>query len=248
MNILLSVKVGKMLRFINYCGLRMEYEYTPKDIKNINIRVTKNGQINVSAPFNTKPKLVDDFVEKKAEWIFRKMADFEKARESMPDDGFYDGKSAFILGDEYTIKLERGKKFAVEINDRDIVVFSRYGDENIKSKYLDWLAGISKPVFDESLTRMLILAKDYKIERPEIYIRNMTSRWGSCNTVKYRIGLNVQLIKKDIKCIDQVVLHELAHFVSPDHSKGFYRVLDRLMPDWKERKNDLETKWIDGII
>lgn len=237
-----------MLRFINYCGLRMEYEYTPKDIKNINIRVTKNGQISVSAPFHTKPKTVDAFVEEKAEWIFRKMADFEKAREAMPDDGIYDGKSAFLLGEEYTIKLERGKRFAVEIHDGNLIVFSRYGDDHIKSKYLDWLAEFAEPIFEESLTQMLLLAKDYKIERPDLYIRNMTSRWGSCNTAKHRIGLNVQLAKKNMSCIDQVVLHEVAHFVAADHSEKFYGVLDQLMPDWKERKNDLETKWIDGII
>lgn len=248
MNILNSVKVGKMLRYINYCGLRMEYEYIPKNIKNINIRITNSGEIHVSAPLKTKPKFVDSFVEEKAEWIFRKMADFEKAKEAMPDNGFYEGKSAFILGNEYTLKFDRGKRFNVRIEESDIMVFSRYGDDNLKPKYIDWLSEIAKPVFEDSLSRMLIVAKEYNISRPEIYIRNMTSRWGSCNTVKHRIGLNVQLIKKDIKCIDQVVLHEVAHFVSPDHSSKFYGVLDKLMPDWKERKNDLETRWIDGIV
>lgn len=237
-----------MIRFINYCGLRLEYEYIPKDIKNINIRITKDGEISVSAPLKTKPKFVDSFVEEKAEWIFRKMADFEKAKEVMPDDGIYEGKLVFILGNEYTLKLDRGKKFEVKIVGRDIVVFSRYGDDNIKPKYIDWLAEIAKPVFEDSLSRMLIVAKEYNIRRPDVYIRNMTSRWGSCNTGKHRIGLNVQLIKKDIRCIDQVVLHEVAHFVSPDHSSKFYEVLDKLMPDWKERKNDLETMWIDGIV
>lgn len=237
-----------MRRFINYCGLRMEYDYMPKDIKNINIRITKDGEISVSAPLNTKPKLVDDFVEEKAEWIFRKMADFEKAKEAMPDDSFYDGKTVFILGKEYTLMLDRAKKFYVEINGEDIIVFSRYGDDNLKPKYLDWLAEIAEPIFEDSLTRMLILAKEYSINRPEIYIRNMSSRWGSCNIGKHRIGLNVQLMKKDKKCIDQVVLHEVAHFVSPDHSEKFYEVLDKLMPDWKDRKNELETKWIDGIV
>ena len=51
----------------------------------------------------------------------------------------------------------------------------------------------------------------------------------------------------EILCIDHVVLHELIHFVYPDHSAKFYSVLDRLMPDWRERKNMLETKWQDGI-
>ena len=70
-----------MLRAINYCGLRVEYEFVKKDIKNINIRITPDGSISVSAPSQMPEKKVDSFVEEKAEWIFRKMADVEKRRE-----------------------------------------------------------------------------------------------------------------------------------------------------------------------
>ncbi len=191
--------------------------------------------------------MADSFVEQKAEWIFRKLADFEKAHENMPDDGFYDGKTAYILGHEYTLKFERGNRFEAFVENGNIVVLARYGDENLKPKYINWLSEAAKPVFENSLTRMLELAKEYNIERPEIYVRNMTSRWGSCNTDKHRIGLNVQMMKAEMRCIDHVVLHELIHFVYPDHSAKFYSVLDRLMPDWRERKNMLETKWQDGI-
>ena len=236
-----------MTRFINYCGLRLEYEYVPKNIKNAYIRIKKDGEISVTTPLSYTGEMADSFVEQKAEWIFRKLADFEKAHENMPDDGFYDGKTAYILGHEYTLKFERGNRFEAFVEDGNIVVLARYGDENLKPKYINWLSEAAKPVFENSLTRMLELAKEYNIERPEIYVRNMTSRWGSCNTDKHRIGLNVQMMKAEMRCIDHVVLHELIHFVYPDHSAKFYSVLDRLMPDWRERKKLLETKWKDGI-
>ena len=93
----------------------------------------------------------------------------------------------------------------------------------------------------------MIQVKDYNIERPEIYVRNMTTRWGSCIPSKKRIGLNLQLIKADERCIEQVILHELIHFIHPNHSKNFYFILTQIMPDWKDRKNDLDTKFKDGI-
>ena len=192
-------------------------------------------------------KEVDSFVESKAEWIFRKLAELEKRRENMPDGDMYDGKILYYLGNEYELRLESGGKFEVDITGDEIIVSSRENDDNIKPKYINWLINQAKPIFEDSLTRMLELAEEYNIDRPEIYIRNMKSRWGSCNNQKKRIGLNVQLIKSDIKCIDQVVLHELAHFVSYDHSDKFYAVLNKLMPDWKERKEILETKYNDGI-
>ena len=218
-----------MLRAINYCGLRIEYRLSKKDVKNINIRITPEGDISVSAPSRMQVKEVDSFVE------------------NMPDGDMYDGKILYYLGNEYELRLESGGKFEVDITGDEIIVSSRENDDNIKPKYINWLINQAKSIFEDSLTRMLELAKEYNIDRPEIYIRNMKSRWGSCNNQKKRIGLNVQLIKSDIKCIDQVVLHELAHFVSYDHSDKFYAVLNKLMPDWKERKEILETKYNDGI-
>ncbi|MDD5944501.1 MAG: SprT family zinc-dependent metalloprotease [Clostridia bacterium] len=237
-----------MLRAINYCGLRIEYEFVKKDIKNINIRITPEGSIAVSAPRNVPAKRVDAFVEEKAEWIFRKMADFEKSRESMPDRGFYDGKTLYYLGQEYRLTLTEGRRFSVQRTEDEISVTAADGDEErLRKKYINWLTEEARPVFEDSVTKMLEKVKEYNVERPEIYIRNMKSRWGSCNSQKKRIGLNVQLMKADTDCIDQVVLHELVHFICYDHSDRFYAVLDRLMPDWKERKNRLETQYKDGI-
>ena len=54
-------------------------------------------------------------------------------------------------------------------------------------------------------------------------------------------------MKADEGCIEQVILHELLHFVHPNHSPAFYALLTQLMPDWKERKQRLETKYKDGI-
>ena len=123
-----------MTRFINYCGLRLEYEYVPKNIKNAYIRIKKDGEISVTTPLSYTGEMADSFVEQKAEWIFRKLADFEKAHENMPDDGFYDGKTAYILGHEYTLKFERGNRFEAFVEDGNIVVLARYGDENLKSR------------------------------------------------------------------------------------------------------------------
>ena len=237
-----------MLRAINYCGLRVEYDFVKKNIKNINIRITPEGSISVSAPFRVPAETVDGFVEEKAEWIFRKMADIEKRREAMPDDVLRDGKEAFFLGRKYTIRLEKGNKFGVELGEGKITVSARNGDENLKAKYIKWLEKEAEPVFEQSLSDMMRLMDGYGIERPGLYIRNMKSRWGSCNNRQKRVGLNVQLIKADRDCIEQVVLHELAHFVHYDHGEGFYALLGKLMPDWKERKKRLETSYNDGII
>ncbi len=68
----------------------------------------------------------------------------------------------------------------------------------------------------------------------------MKTRWGSCNTQKGFINLNLELIKKTKICIEYVIFHELVHLIYPNHSKEFYKYLTLYMPDWEERKEKLE--------
>ena len=88
-------------------------------------------------------------------------------------------------------------------------------------------------------TYALFQKRGYSVPDPELKIRYMTARWGSCQPQKRIITLNSQLIEKPRRCIEYVVLHEFAHFIHPNHSREFYALVEHLMPDWKERKREL---------
>ena len=68
----------------------------------------------------------------------------------------------------------------------------------------------------------------------KIRIKKMKTRWGSCNYKKGYINLNIELMKKDIKFIEYVVLHELTHLIHPNHSKEFYKFIENIMPNFRE--------------
>ena len=82
--------------------------------------------------------------------------------------------------------------------------------------------------------------KIVKQDIKSVKIRQMKTRWGSCNPYKSYINLNIELIKKPKACIEYVVFHELAHLLCPNHSKKFYDYLALYMPDWQKRKEILE--------
>ena len=82
--------------------------------------------------------------------------------------------------------------------------------------------------------------KIVKQDIKSVKIRQMKTRWGSCNPYKSYINLNIELIKKPKSCIEYVVFHELVHLLYPDHSKKFYDYLTLYMPDWQKRKEILE--------
>ena len=74
---------------------------------------------------------------------------------------------------------------------------------------------------------------------PELRLRRMKSQWGNCHWRQGYITLNTALARCPETLRDYVALHELVHFVHPDHGPGFYGLMDRLMPDWRQRRKEL---------
>ncbi len=72
------------------------------------------------------------------------------------------------------------------------------------------------------------------IPHPSLRIRKMKTRWGVCNTKTYVITLNLELITKDINCLDYVIYHELSHLVEANHSKRFWAVVEENFKDYKK--------------
>ena len=73
-------------------------------------------------------------------------------------------------------------------------------------------------------------------------VRDMKSRWGSCNTATNHINLSLMLALRSDAELDYVILHELVHTVVPGHGKDFYAMMDRYMPGWKTIRKNLRTK------
>lgn len=70
-------------------------------------------------------------------------------------------------------------------------------------------------------------------------VRDMHTRWGSCNTRTHHINLSLMLATRSDAELDYVILHELVHTVVPDHGPRFYAMMDRFMPGWKQLRKAL---------
>ena len=218
-----------MQRRVNTPFGEIEYTFTPKAVKNINIRILRTGVVNVSAPRRADPRLADDFVIKKAEQIIR--AKKRLAARAPEDDAI------LLFGKPLTILYKNGKKDAFLEGDTLTLTLPDPSDTSRAAAALDLylreqllfavdrICGAYFPYFEA-------LGYPY----PVIKLRKMTSRYGTCHTKKHIITISTTLVRSPLCLLEFVVLHELVHFIHPNHSPAFYNELSVLMPDWKARR------------
>ena len=209
-----------------------------KDIKHINIRVKPNCDVILTAPINTKETDITYVLKKRAGWIDKKIAFYKEYQSVVPKE-YVSGENFCYLGRNYRLKVIESSDEGVKLQRGYLQVFVKDTDNLIKKKKLvkSWYLTKAEIHFQKAIEKYQpIVQKDIE----HIRIREMKTRWGSCNPVKGYINLNSELIKKPTECIEYVVFHELAHLVHADHSSKFYNYLNLLMPDWKERKGRLE--------
>ncbi len=108
--------------------------------------------------------------------------------------------------------------------------------EKLTKLFQKWWRKKSLEVINQRVDHWYPIIEKYGISRPKVFLRKMTTMWGSCSIKRGAVIFNLFLLKARIAYIAYVVLHELTHFLYPNHSKSFYDSLSNYMPDWKERK------------
>ena len=119
----------------------------------------------------------------------------------------------------------------------------RSDETRTKNLLLSWYKDRAHEKFDESFERCWPKFKGRGFLRPGLKIRHMKTRWGSLSK-SGTLTLNVNLIQAPRDCIDYVITHELCHLEHHNHSAEFYRLLEKMMPDWEARKHKLELALI----
>jgi predicted metal-dependent hydrolase len=71
------------------------------------------------------------------------------------------------------------------------------------------------------------------VEVKQLFVQNMKTKWGSCNSRSKAIRLNTELAKKPKECLEYIVVHEMVHIIEPTHTQRFIALMDRLMPKWR---------------
>ncbi|MGI6743602.1 MAG: M48 family metallopeptidase [Eubacteriales bacterium] len=231
-------------RTVIYDGKEIVYQLERKAVKNLNLRIRKDGSIYVSANDLVPVGKVDEFVVNKGAYILSSLKRFREIAQYLPQPKQYiSGETFYILGRGMRLKVSEGDKDMISSDGVYISLQVRNASdfrlkERIVNNYLDMQC---REHFGRIIEEIYPKFKKYGVPQPELRIRDMDTRWGSCLPKKGIITLNKRLLAAPRNCIEYVVMHEFCHFIHPNHSNQFYGFLTMLMPDWKERKKALEA-------
>ncbi len=238
-------------RVVHAGGQRIVYHLEQKKVKNINLRIRRDGSVHVSASESVTAEEADRFVCSKAAFTLRAVKTFRAAARYQPGPKRYiSGETFCILGRPLRLRLVQEKAQQDSISSDGVyllVSMSETGNfEQRQRLVLRYLDSLCRAIFSEILDILYTKFEKYGVEKPQLRLRSMNTRWGSCLHKKGIITLNKRLLEAPRHCIEYVIMHELCHLLYPNHSRQFYTFLTMLMPNWRKRKEQLDRLSLCG--
>lgn len=220
-----------------------------KKMKTCRLKVYPDRKIVLSLPRSVPIEWVESFLAEKSGWIELKLQSFQKTAGYAATIDIKNGYSIKMLGEDMLFILTQCEKEHVYSEGKIIHICCRTpsDQEHIKRLFENWWCKQAKSILKDRVSCWYPIIEKYGIEMPKISLRKMKTLWGSCSVARRVVTFNFYLIKARMPYIDYVVLHELIHFLYPNHSKHFYAFLSNYMPDWKERKLVLDQEVVHGL-
>ncbi|MFN2262159.1 MAG: M48 family metallopeptidase [Psychroflexus sp.] len=230
-----------MKKEIHFGSETIDYELVYAKRKTLGITVKPDKSVLVKAPEDAVFEKIEHKIRKKAPWILRQKQYFLSFEPRITERKYVSGESILYLGRQYQLKVIRANEQKVKYEGRFIEVYSPdHKRDEIKSLVDQWYRQKANKWFYEIAIPWIEKFKKHNVQPSKLEIKTMKYRWGSCSS-KGRILLNPELIKAPKACIEYVIVHELCHLIHHDHTKAFFELQSKVMPDWMKWKNKLEN-------
>ncbi len=215
----------------------LDYTLVRSSRRTLALQIKNGGQLVVRAPHRTPLREIEDWIYKKRAWILR----HQQRAKTKETPEFLEGERHPYLGQNYPLCLKKGAKTKGNLENGEIILTLRGTPtpDKIERALRVWYRAEAKAIFEDRLDKHFAAFEARGHKRPSISLRWMKGRWGSMST-KGKMSLNTQLVKKDIELVDYVIVHELCHMEHMNHGKGFYKLMDQMMPGWKVLRKGLK--------
>ena len=209
---------------------------TRKDIKHVHLSVhPPGGRVTLVAPTGTRPEVARAYAVSRLGWIREQQTKLRGQARDTPRQ-FVERESHYVWGRRYLLSVrEVEAKPSVRLGHRRITLTVRPGSSRAKREAVmhDW----HKRLLHDAVPGLIgKWERKLGVEVAAYFLQRMKTKWGSCNPSSGNIRLNTDLAKKPPQCLEYIVVHELIHLLEPRHNDRFTRLMDRHLPDWRQRR------------
>ncbi len=238
MIILKKETVRVTTHYLEFDGITIEIQRKP--IKNMRLRVyPPAGEVRISAPLKLSMRQIINQVNAKRAWIHAQRARMH-ALPVQSELTMQTGECHWFLGQACILNTHDQATVNQVILAGNVLQLSIRPHTTTPEKY-----AILQAWYRNQMAEFLPqLIKKWQpiigVDVAEWGIKDMKTRWGSCNIHARRIWLNLALIKKPLACLESVIVHEMVHLLEASHNARFYKLMDQFMPDWRVHQQALK--------
>lgn len=215
----------------------IEYLLLPGSLrKTTDIVIERDGQVVVRPPIDYTPEQIDALVESKRMWIYRNLAEWKDLNATAVTREWVNGETFLYLGSHYRLALVSNQDVPLKLKDGRFCLsrklIERGGTEAARKAFECFYADKGLERFSD---RVAYYAPRVGVEVASIKVKDMGFRWASCGRSGV-LNFHWKCMMASPGIIDYIVVHELCHFHHRNHSDAFWNEVDKVMPDWQERK------------
>ena len=235
------MKIETVHHVIQFGSRKIPYRLHRADRKRLRIVVSPELKVDIFAPKFATDEELQAAITKKAPWVSRTLDKVEGYHPLPTPKNYLSGETFMYLGRQYRLKVEGGIRQPAKLLGRFLYVWveDKSESQGVKNSVNAWYQKRASATMDQYMEKCQVVASRHGVPKPSLVIRTMRRRWGSCSP-SGRITLNTSLVKVPVQCIEYVIMHELCHLKNHNHSRAFYSLLTRCLPDWRQRKETLD--------
>jgi predicted metal-dependent hydrolase len=217
-------------------GKDIEYELVRSPRRTADIVIEPDGRVIVRAPEDTSPERIEDIIETKRLWIYKNLAEWRDLNATRVIREFRNGEGFLYLGRSYRLLLVANQDEPLLLKAGRFCLRRDLVDQGevpaAKAAFRNYFVTRG---FERISQRVGYFAPKVGANAKKIDVRELGSRWASCSPTG-NLAFHWKCMMAPPRIIDYIVVHELCHMHHLDHSDAFWNEVDKVMPDFYERK------------
>lgn len=214
--------------------LRFEIRRSPRR-KSVQITVDRDGELLLSAPDDCSTRVMERFVREKRFWIYTKLAQKDALTPARSTKQYVNGEGFPYLGRSYRMQLVAHQDRPVKLEHGRFKITRAAVTEGGRQHMVRWYSQRAKPWLEDRVQRY---QRRIGVTPSSVAVQDLGYRWGSCGKGD-RVYFHWRTILLPPPIVEYVVVHELVHLVEPHHTPAFWSRVERAMPDFAVRKQQL---------